>query len=134
MTDTALGGSLPTGDANGLNAIAHLLVANRTQLRPLLVLVDCSAVTEKTDTGTRIATARVRRIEAVLPQDLGTAEKLMRRALERRTGETVLPLDLEDDLSAAFDEALATIEAEQQEGDKPGDDDDQDSGGEEPDK
>lgn len=119
MTDSALGGSLPSGDANGLNAIAGALAANPTQLRALLVLVDCSKVTRNTDSGTLVATARVRRIEAVLPEDFGAAEQLLRRALEKRTGETVLPLDLEDDIRAAFAEVDLEADADAGEDDPP---------------
>lgn len=35
-------------------------------------------------------------------QDKDLAAKMLRRALERRTGKTVLPFDLEEDLRAAF--------------------------------
>jgi hypothetical protein len=64
--------------------------------------VDTSKVTRRTDDGEIIATARVRRIEAILPEDFGAAERLIRRSLEKRTGATVLPLELEDELNAAF--------------------------------
>ncbi len=44
----------------------------------------------------------IRRIEVIAPADLTVAQQLMRRSLEARTGRTVLPLDLEDDIRFAF--------------------------------
>jgi hypothetical protein len=102
MASTALGGNLPTGDQNGLNALAGAMINEPNRLRALLVLIDTSKVTRRTDDGEIIATARVRRIEAILPEDFGAAERLIRRSLEKRTGATVLPLELEDELNAAF--------------------------------
>ena len=104
MADFAIGGNLPRGDANGAAAIASQLIASPERLRVLLVVVDCP--TTKTDNlggGGQTAVARIRRIEAVLPRDLATAEAMIRRTLELRSGQTVLPLDLENDLKAAFD-------------------------------
>jgi hypothetical protein len=50
-----------------------------------------------------VAYARVRRIEVALPGDLSAVERFMRRALEHRSGRTVLPLELEDELRGAFE-------------------------------
>lgn len=102
MADVAIGGNLPVGDNNGLAAIASALIAEPAKLRVMLAVIDTQKITTKTDTGEKIATVRVRRIEMVLPQDLGEAEKLLRRSLEHRTGQAVLPLELEGDLEAAF--------------------------------
>jgi len=112
MAETALGGALPAGDANGLDALAAGLVAEPHRLRAVLVLLDCAKIVQKTDSGERIAVARVRRIEAILGEDFGAAERLIRRSLEKRTGQTVLPLDLEDDLRAAFAEIDLAADAE----------------------
>jgi hypothetical protein len=102
MADVSIGGTLPVGDGDGLTAIASSLIAEPARMRVMLAVVDVAKVTVKTDTGERTATVRVRRIEEVLPGDLGTAEKLLRRALERRTGQSVLPLDLEDEIRDVF--------------------------------
>jgi hypothetical protein len=68
----------------------------------LLLIVDCKKVTTDNDTGEAVPTARIRRVEAVLPADLPQAEQLMRRALEKRNGRTMLPIGLEDEMRAAF--------------------------------
>lgn len=104
MTDAALSGNLPAGDANGLTTIIRELIDEPKRLHAIIAIVDCRKVTTDSDSGEVIPTVRIRRVEAIrLPADLGAAEQLMRRALERRSGQTVLPLDLEDEMRRAFD-------------------------------
>jgi hypothetical protein len=121
MPDAALGGNLPKGDANGLSAMASDLIADPERKRVIIAIVDNPKTVVHNVTGDRTATVRMCRIEAVLAGDLGAAEQLMRRALEKRTGQTVLPLDLEDELSEAF--AEIDLDAD------PGDDDGPAEGG-----
>lgn len=102
MSDIKLGGALPKGDANGMAAIAADLVADPHRFKVVLLIIDCKKVTTDNDSGEQIPTARIRRAEAVLPQDLPHAEAIMRRALEQRTGRVVLPLNLEDEVRLAF--------------------------------
>jgi len=102
MTDASLSGNLPAGDANGLAAIISDLIRDPHKMHVLIAIADCRKVTTDNDTGDIIPTVRIRRIEAVHHDDLPAAEKLMRRALEHRSGKTVLPLDLEDDVRAVF--------------------------------
>jgi hypothetical protein len=97
-----ISGALPKGDANGLGVIATDLVTDPHRFKVVMMIVDCKRVTSDNDTGETIPTARIRRAEAVLPQDLAAAEQLMRRALESRTGRVVLPLDMEDEMRLAF--------------------------------
>lgn len=100
---TKLAGKLPGGDANGLAAIARELVEQPHKVHVVLALVDSSRTTTDTDTGEVVPTARIRRIEVVSGgQDATLAHTMLRRALEQRTGATVLPFDLEEDLRAAF--------------------------------
>lgn len=100
-----LSSSLPKGEANGLAAIARQLAERPEDVHVLLVLVDCSRITTDTDTGDVVPTARVRRVEAISdPADGRTLRKLLRREWERRTGKTVLPFELEEDLRIAFGE------------------------------
>lgn len=99
-----IGSSLPKGDANGLGPIVRDLIDNPHRFHVLLAIVDCKKVATDHDSGEVIPTARIRRIEAVLPVDLKAAEKLMRRALETRAGRIMLPLDMEDELTAAFEQ------------------------------
>jgi hypothetical protein len=124
MPDAALGGSLPKGDANGLSQMAGDLIREPERKRVIIAIVDNPETRVKNVTGDRLAIVRICRIEAVLAEDLAAAEKLMRRALERRTGQTVLPLDLEDELSAAFaefDPAEPEEPADPGDQDEPGD-------------
>ncbi len=99
---TKLASALPGGDANGLIAIARQLIDNPHEVHVVIALVDCKRTTTDNDSGEVVPTARVRRVEVVDEQDKDLAQKMLRRALERRTGKTVLPFDLEEDMRAAF--------------------------------
>ena len=99
---TKITSSLPGGDANGLVAIARDLIDNPHEIHVVIALVDCKKTTTDNDSGAVEPTARIRRIEVIDGPDKDLAAKMMRRALEQRTGKTVLPFDLEEDLRAAF--------------------------------
>ena len=58
-----------------------------------------------------LATIRLRRAEVVLVEDLG-GPTLIRRALEFRTGQSVLPLELEDEIAQTFAEMEAPDSAD----------------------
>jgi hypothetical protein len=96
------------GETNGLDQIASELVAEGEGVTPrrfraVLAIIDTKRVSIDSDTLDKLATVRFRRIEVLLSQDLGAAEKLIRRALEARSGQTTLELDLEDEIRQAFD-------------------------------
>lgn len=99
---TRLASSLPKGDGNGLDALARDLIESPHDIHVVVALVDCKKITTDNDSGDVEATARIRRIEAISEEDRDLAAKMLRRALEKRTGKTVLPFDLEEDLRAAF--------------------------------
>lgn len=102
MSDIKISGTLPKGDANGAAAIAADLIADPHRFKVLMMIVDCKKVTIDHDSGEQVPTARVRRVEPVLVQDLPAAEAMMRRSLEHRTGRVVLPLSMEDEIRLAF--------------------------------
>lgn len=114
MSDSSvrLAGRLPDGDKNGLASIAHLLVDDPSAVHVAIVLVDCSRVLTSTDDGSTLPTARVRAIEPI-PEgpDAKEMRRLLRRALERRTGQTTLPLELERSLDELGIHALEEEEA-----------------------
>ena len=99
---TRLASALPKGDGNGLEAIARQLIDTPQEIHVVVALVDCKKLTVDNDTGDVEATARIRRIEAITDDDKVIIGRMLRRALERRTGKIVLPFDLEEDLRAAF--------------------------------
>lgn len=100
---TKLASSLPGGDGNGLVAIARELIDSPHKVHVVIALVDCKRITVDNDSGETVPTARIRRIEPLSdPEDKALSQKMLRRALERRTGQTVLPFDLEEDLRTAF--------------------------------
>jgi hypothetical protein len=95
---TRLAPGLPSGDANGLSAISRRLINSPHAITAVVALVDCSRLLTDTDTGDVEPTARIRRIEPIVGEDVQLAQQILRRALEQRTGQTVLPFDLEEDL------------------------------------
>jgi hypothetical protein len=99
---TKLSTALPGGDGNGLDAIARQLVDTPHELHIVIAIVDAKTTKIDHDTDKREPTARLRRIEVIQGEDKAVAQQMMRRALEARTGQTVLPIDLEDELRAAF--------------------------------
>lgn len=103
MSDTTISGSLPKGDANGMGPAVRGLIDYPHRLQVMIAIIDCAKITNKPDTGEIVPTARIRRVEMILRDDLAVAEQLMRRALESRAGRSVLPLELEDDLRMAFE-------------------------------
>mgnify|MGYP001562059101 CR=1 FL=1 len=100
-----LAAKLPIGDANGLAAIAGEMLDDPDQVHVCIVLVDCSKITTDTDSGDVVPTARIRRIVAIKdPQDGRKMRWILRRELQRRTGKTVLPCEMEEEIRSAFGE------------------------------
>lgn len=98
-----MAGMLPEGDANGLAAIGLELVEHPRRRHVVIAIVDTKTIKTNVDTGARTATVRIRRIEAITdPGDRGHLQRLLMREFERRTGQTVLPFDLESEVRAAF--------------------------------
>ena len=98
-------GALPEGDANGLGPVVRHLIDRPHDLHVVVALLDCKRTTTDNDTGDVVPTARIRRIEVVVDaEDKALLRRLLERALERRTGATVLPFELEADMRSAFDD------------------------------
>ena len=86
--------ALPKGEANGLSALDRELIDSPSSIHVVIALVDCKKITTDVDSGDVEPVARIRRIE-VIREDKDRAAIMLRRALEVRTGKTVLPFDLE---------------------------------------
>ena len=98
-----ISGNLPKGDGNGLVAVLSELVRETNTQFVTIALVDCKKVTLDKDTGEKIPTVRVRRIEVLLDaDDMKIARRLMERALSARTGQETLPYDLAAEIDGAF--------------------------------
>lgn len=102
-TPVKLASALPDGNANGLSSIVSALTETPRDLQVVIAIVDCKKIETIADTGEVVPTARIRRIEAVPAQDLTLAKRLFRRAHDARTGLTALPIEVEDEIRAAFD-------------------------------
>ena len=105
--DIRLGSTtLPKGDANGVAPHSSMLVRpeNRKKLWVGLVIMSVPVLVEDTDKNVTTGKARIRRIELIVdPSDASDLQRILMRAYERRTGAAVLPLELEQDVEAAFD-------------------------------
>lgn len=100
-----LAARLPDGDGNGLAAIAHQLVDEPTDIRVVIALIDTMKISANVDDGSHTATVRIRRIEVITDHtDQAQLRRLLMREFERRTGQTTLPLDLENDIHDAFND------------------------------
>lgn len=97
-----LSSQLPKGEANGLAALDRDLIDNPAKVQVIVAPVDCRKLVTDMDSGDIEPTARIRRVE-VIREDAGVVAAMLRRAMETRTGKTVLPFDLENDLRGVFD-------------------------------
>ena len=104
MSDVRNQALLPKGEANGLAAIADELIKDPHRLRAALIIFDAKRGTEDYDLDDTVVTVRIRRVENLLPTDLSAAETMIRRALEFRSGQTTLELELEDEIRKTFDQ------------------------------
>jgi hypothetical protein len=68
----------------------------------VILLVDCKQILTQADTGDRIATLRIRRIEPITGKDAEAAKRLYRKAFERRTGRNALPIEELEEIDGAF--------------------------------
>lgn len=100
-----LSSKLPKDNMNGLSEIAPALQQDPRATHVALVVLNAQKFVEDVDTGEVEPTMRILRIERILPQDASTAETMIRRALEARTGQTTLPLDVEDEITRIFKDA-----------------------------
>jgi hypothetical protein len=100
---TKIVGSLPPGDANGLHIISRALIDDTEAHHVVVAVLKTKKITTDVDSGDVEATAKIVRIEVVHPQDKETAERLLRRAVERRHGGEQLPIEMEDEITAIFD-------------------------------
>ncbi|QDQ97958.1 hypothetical protein [Tomitella fengzijianii] len=96
--------SLPADRSfNGMHAIAEDMTSEPRAMHYAIVAFDTKDIRLNTDTDEATATARIRRIEPIeRHDDRREVQRILRRAYEDRTGETVLPYDLENELHDAF--------------------------------
>lgn len=96
---------LPEGGNNGLSAIEQELVAQaRDGHEPAhyvaIVILEPGDAVLKTD-GDIVPSVTMRAIE-VVREDIPALTRIMQRAKEKRTGDTVLPFDLEAEVAGVF--------------------------------
>jgi hypothetical protein len=87
--------ALPKGTLNGLVAVDRALVNNPEQEHLVVALVDCKTVTTDTDTGDTEPTVRILHVEVVDQTRTDLADRLLKAAYARRTGDNPLPFDFD---------------------------------------
>lgn len=97
---TKLASTLP--DGHGLDAVRNKLLEEPHAKHVAVAVLDCSKVTIDYEKGGKEPYAAIRTIEVVHPEDLELTRRILTRGQDRRLGATVLPLDMEDDITAAF--------------------------------
>jgi hypothetical protein len=97
-----IAGSLPKGEGNGLAPIVAELLNDPHTVHVIVALVDCKSTKIDHESGDRIPTVRIKRVEAIVGDDLDIARRLLDRAVEPRLGDVTLPFELEQDLRSAF--------------------------------
>jgi len=98
-----LGATLPKGEHNGLTPFARLFADFPKNIRPAIVLLDCKETRENQDDDSQKAIIRIRRIELIADEsDAKVIERMVERAYEKRTGNTMLPFDLEAEVRDAM--------------------------------
>lgn len=107
-------GAPPKGERNGITELEAEFVKDPTRSHVFIVVADTAKVAKNVDTGETEPSLRILRIENVLPRDAATAEQLVRRSLERRTGMETLSIDLEDEISEIFANASIDIRTGEQ--------------------
>lgn len=115
MAGVALGGNLPLGDGNGFEAIAADMVANPSRMRVAVIIFDASYVKVKTDDKSSTAIIRIRRGEVVTDTAYAALlQRILMHEFEQRTGQTTLPMEMEEETNAAFAEFddTATIDGQ----------------------
>lgn len=83
----------------------YKLNADPAAVHAVIALVDVSKVTIDTDTGSKDPTVRILHVETINTADLPEAQNMLRHAIEKRTGATVLDGfedDVDHDMKKAF--------------------------------
>lgn len=103
---TKISSTLPGDEQNGLHVVAKALRERPKDTHVIVAVIDTKTLTTDVETGAVTPTARILAVEVINPDpnldDLETAQRLMRRASERRHGGEMLPIEVEDEFTALF--------------------------------
>ena len=105
-----LSGALPKGQANGLALLDHIVNQDPETRHVVIAILSPRKLVTDVDSGDIEALLSIDRVERILPGDAEQAEKMLRRSLEKRSGMTVLPIEIADDIAEAFRDALMSAE------------------------
>lgn len=94
-------GTLPKGESNGISALEPKILKKSHPIVALVVLDEAGRYQDH-ETLEWEVTLKIRRIEAVLAEDIEAATRLVQRAYESRTGDATLPIELEEEIRDAL--------------------------------
>lgn len=99
-----LAGALPKSDElNGLGVVGEMVADDDSVKVVVVAVLDVQTITHDVGSGEDVPTLRVRRVEVIQRDDDRAAlGRIASRAHETRTGKTVLPLDVEQELADVF--------------------------------
>lgn len=96
-----LNSALPKGDADGLSGLEAQMIKKQKPVVAMVIL-EPAIIDEDLETHEKSLKVRIRRIEALLPDDVEAASRLLQRSFESRTGDSTLPIELENDIKEAL--------------------------------
>ena len=102
MSAVNLSSALPKGEANGLGPMVKDAISEPDGVHTLILLVNTKKIVTDCDDGSSMPVLRILRAEVVRGGDLKDTKRLIRRAVERRTGQAQLDLEVEDELEQMF--------------------------------
>lgn len=110
---TKLKGTLPAGDnSNGLDALNLSICANPLKQFLVIAVVEGDKITTDVSSGAQEAQLRIRRIEAVLPDQANWVSDAMTAAFEKRTGSNSLPIEVDPETGEVIVKEPAAAEPE----------------------
>jgi hypothetical protein len=94
-------GKLPQGDADGLSSLEAIVLKKRQPVVVMMIL-EPTHVDQDLTSGQQTVRMGIRRVEPVLQDDIEAATRLIQRSFESRTGDSTLPIELENDVKEAL--------------------------------
>lgn len=108
VTSVRLSGILPPGAFNGLTEVADEFVGDTAGRQIVVALIEVKHVVQDVEKARQVVVLKIARVEAISREDDQRAMKrIMMRANEERSGQTVLPFDTEDEIDSFFGEWAA---------------------------
>lgn len=106
-----LSAALPEGERNGLlGEVAETFAKDTTGRQIVVALIEVQKVVNNIEKARQEVVLKIARVEAIVREDdVRAMKRIMLRASEERSGQTVLPFETEDEISAYFEQWAAEV-------------------------